>query len=172
MRHPSLWLILNYPPQIKKEDQKTGSQYTYIGVEQFASPWLLSLRQLIISLLMYLSLFVLFFFFLYHHRTCLSLSFSFCFCLVDPMSRNTIARIRSDRISLLPMSPTPLSSVSLSSETLMGRMYGKTRFPFTRDNEKKKSSRPPPTWLGIVTGCCCLLPRETRWWLWRSMDIH
>lgn len=62
------------------------------------------------------------------------------------MSRNTIVRIRSDRISLLPMSPTPLSSVSLSSETLMERMYGKTHLPFTRDNEKrKKSSRPSPT---------------------------
>lgn len=65
------------------------------------------------------------------------------------MSRNTIVRIRSDRISLLPMSPTPLSSVSLSSETLMERMYGKTRLPFTRDNEKrKKSSWPSPTWFG------------------------
>lgn len=153
MRHPSLWLILNYPPQIKKEDQKTGSQYIYIYRRR-----IICIAMIIVTAAanyiapdVFFS-FCSFFFFLYHHRTTslsLSFSFNFCLCLVDPVSRNTIVRIRSDRISLLPMSSTPLSSVSLSSETLMERMYGKTRLPFTRDNEKrKKSSRPSPTWFG------------------------
>lgn len=53
---------------------------------------------------------------------------------------------------------SPCSSVPLSSETLMGRMYGKNTLPFTRDNEKRKTnSRPPPTWSGpslaIVVYC-------------------
>lgn len=53
---------------------------------------------------------------------------------------------------------SPCSSVPLSSETLMGRMYGKNTLSFTRDNEERKTnSRPPPTWsepsLAIVVYC-------------------
>lgn len=178
MRHPYLWSILKYPPQIKEKQLSKTSSQVYISASSNASPWLLSFAAAnyttppffcsfyVFSFSLCFSIFF-FFFFLCHRSTCLS------FC--DPVYRGIRSHaLLSDRIASPDITTSCLSSVcvSLSSETLITGAHvavkHKRASRFTRD----KPNRPPTRgWALRWSLLCCRSPRETRWWLWRSMDV-
>lgn len=178
MRHPSLWLILNYPPQIKKKKRKLENRQPVYIYRRRA----ICIANIIVTAAAnYIAPVVSLFFLLFlsvsppHLPLPLSLSFSLPLSvsfIVDPVSRNTIVRTR---IRSYIASPDVINSsvlcVSLSSEMLMGRLFGKDTLPFTRDNHKEKEKKKQPATAhvaGTVTGYCCCRERhvdgfDVRW---------
>lgn len=145
--HPSLWLILNYSPQIKKKKAKISSQYIHIYI---------------INLCIYIYIYIVassnlhchyaiaaannnapvvfFFFSLFFLVSLLHLSF----CVAGYDRAYPIVYIL-----LLPVLQFVLCvSVKREPLNIMGRMFGKYyTLPFTRDNET--TNQPPHTRCGL-----------------------
>lgn len=87
MRHPYLWSILKYPPQIKEKQLSKTSSQVYISASSNASPWLLSFAAanyttppFFLFLLCFLS-FSLFLYFFFSFSSCVTTALVFLFVI-------------------------------------------------------------------------------------------